>query len=898
MPSNQTSLAARSLAWLAGRVIRLRGWLIYPQLLLAALCVAFTINGLGFLADRNDLVGTDKKYHQVYVEFRKDFQDPGDLVAVIESENREKNREFAERLAARLRLEPEVFRDVFYKGDLTELGKKALLFVPDEDLVVLEKTLGEFLPFIDQFSQTTNLVTLFDHINSEFIASKDKTEEETEPLLNALPALGRIISKAGESLTRQGVPISPGIDALFGADEEAEGKQYITFADGRYYLVSARAKEWALNPIAVERFRALLEATKSEVPGVNAGITGEPVLEVDEMAQAQSDMIVASAASFIFVALVFIFGYHEVSRPIKATLCLVIGLAYTMGYTTLTVGHLNILTITFAPILIGLAIDLGVHLISRYEEELRHGVGGAQAIETALVHTGQGIFTGAFTTAGAFFAMGFTDFDGIVEMGIITGGGMLVCLVPMMTMLPALLLKSETVRAGAEDDQCLRSRIGRSCELRPGRIVLLGLAVTFAAAVFVPRVRFDYNLLNLQTRDLPAVNIEKELINSASKSVIYGISTAGSIDEALEKQRQFESLPVVAAVESMAPYFADERIGGLQMIQRITEIAGQVVFEETDLKPVDLPALDQQLWGLQGYLKAAMNELETVDKPELLLRVEELYLQIRDFRQQLSRVDETSAGRKLAQYQQALFEDVRTTFTALSQQYFTSVLKPSDLPPSLRDRFVGQSGRLLLQVYPKENVWEKEAQERFVAATRQVDELITGTPVQLLEYTTLLKNSYVEAAWYALATIMALVLFHFRSLIALLLTLLPVLIGCIWTAGFMGLAGIPFNPANIMTLPLVIGIGVTNGIHILSRFSELGESTLLSNSTGKAVLVSGLTTIGGFASLNLAKHQGIASLGAVMSIGVASCMIVGLAILPAILQLLAARGWRLGKSSS
>src|SRR3989440_3563477 len=159
------------------------------------------------------------------------------------------------------------------------------------------------------------------------------------------------------------------------------------------------------------------------------------------MHQSQRDTTVASIASLIICALIFIYGYQETGRPVKATLCLIVGLAYTLAFATLMIGHLNLLTITFVPILIGLAIDYGVHLISRYEEELRHGKSEEAAMTKALVYTGQGIFTGAFTTAGAFLAMAFTNFKGIQEMGIICGGGLLICLVPMITMLPVLLLR-------------------------------------------------------------------------------------------------------------------------------------------------------------------------------------------------------------------------------------------------------------------------------------------------------------------------------------------------------------------------------------------------------------------------------------------------------------------------
>src|SRR5438445_3692186 len=149
-----------------------------------------------------------------------------------------------------------------------------------------------------------------------------------------------------------------------------------------------------------------------------------------------------------------------------------------MAFATLVIGHLNILTITFAPMLIGLAIDFGVHLVTRYEEELRHGKSEQEAIEKAIVFTGQGIFTGCFTTAGAFFAMAITDFRGIQEMGVISGGGLLICLIPMMTMLPVLLLRG---RQNVLDHQLphrvdRRARIERFWLERP--VLVVGVTLT------------------------------------------------------------------------------------------------------------------------------------------------------------------------------------------------------------------------------------------------------------------------------------------------------------------------------------------------------------------------------------------------------------------------------------
>jgi predicted RND superfamily exporter protein len=208
----------------------------------------------------------------------------------------------------------------------------------------------------------------------------------------------------------------------------------------------------------------------------------------------------------------------------------------------------------------------------------------------------------------------------------------------------------------------------------------------------------------------------------------------------------------------------------------------------------------------------------------------------------------------------------------------------------------------MVQVFPAKDIWNHENQREFIADLKRImapcEDKVTGTPVQLYEYTTLLKNSYQQAALYALAAIVVMVFLHFRSFTCVILSLLPVAIGSIWTGGFMGLLGIPFNPANVMTLPLVIGIGVTNGIHILNRVAEERNPGILAKSTGKAVLVSALTALTGFGSLTLAKHQGIQSLGLVMSMGIAACMIAGLTFLPAVINLLARRGWSVAKRPS
>ena len=907
------SFLARSLAGLTVAVCRHPRWFFWPQAVLFVVCVVYALprpyGHLDFDMNRDNLVGPDQKYHQNYLRLQKEFPQQDDVVVVVEGDNIEKNRQFVERIAAKMQTETNLFRDVFYQQSLVMMGSKALLYASETNLVEMKTMLHAAQPFIQQFTQTTNLVSFFEQINTAFRTAPREANADTESLIQALPALTRIVTQATDSLQRPGTPPSPNVIALFDTSGSGVLSNYITFANGRIFLVTTHAPnaktngptvdqqhrrgrqtQDEVNGYEIDRLRQLVKQTQAEVPGLNVGITGMPVLDYDELAQSQKDITLASVVSLVLCALIFIYGYNEIGRPVKATICLVVGLAYTLAFTTLSVGHLNILTITFVPMLIGLAIDFGVHLITRYEEELRHGKTEEAALTKAMVFTGQGIFTGALTTAGAFLAMTLTHFKGIQEMGIICGGGLLICFIPMMTLLPVMLLRGRQNvidHRATEDDT--RARIENIWLQRPLLVMSITAGLCLAAFWESRKVHFDYNLIKMQSPSLPSVVFEHKLLDSADKSLLYGAVMVDSLTNAVELREKIKQLPVVADIDP--PFYGDflmDQSKKLELVGQIKQEIASFQFNPADLRPVDIYELSRTLYGLYGYLGNALEEVGNSD-PDLTRQLVSLRQAIENLRKVMLQGDAPMVAEhadKLAQFQQALFADLRDTFQLLQHQDDSTPLQVEDLPPALHDRFVGVTGKFLLQIYPNTDVWQRDNQEKFVTALRTVDGNVTGTPVQLYEYETLLKDSYVNAAWYSLAAIALMVLFHFRSLGAVILSLLPVVIGTLWLAGLMGWFSIPINLANIMTLPLVIGIGVTNGIHILNRFAEERTPGILSRSTGKAVLVSGLTAIAGFGSLILAKHRGIYSLGCLMATGIATCMIAGLTFLPALLNLL------------
>ena len=913
-PLNETG-AGRLLHRLAEAVIHHWRWFFYPQLLLVLICLGYTVTKLQFSTDRNDLVSRQESFRRQFLEFRKEFQIHDNLFVLVESDRREKNREFVERLAARLR-EDSQFANVYYRASLKLMGPKAMLFLPEDMLAELEQNLRTNQPLFQTYSQATNLDTLFALVNRQF-RLHETTERgvlKGDKLRRSLKLLQQVIDRAADAIESPHPPLAVNLATLFGDIQiGAQQELYLTFDRGRIFVVMTQARDSSRENAAIQQLRERIAETRSEVPGVNVELTGEAVLRHDEMEQARHDTEVAAVIALVLTALIFIRSCRDVLRPLMATLCLLTGIGYTLGLATLAVGRLNILSITLVPMLIGLAIDYGVHLIFRYEEEVRHGWNRRLAIGKALGFTGIGVITNALTIAGAFYCMLLTDFKGMQEMGLIAGSGVIICLVPMLTLLPLLLVAGKPdqsdprgVRSKVSRGDpmmialpCRATRGGPSLRARIGRLYLkcpwlvLGCGTVFTIFTIVQsfKVQFDYNLLNLQSRGLPAMRIQKHLIGKGSQSLLYCAVTAGSLSQAVEWEQRINQLPSVARVISLVKYLTEDQERKLRLIREIKGELGAIRLPALDAQQVNLADLGQTLFSLSGYLGVAIDTLHASVGNE---SSEEL---LRSLRQSVSRLRQLTAkdlpttGERLTGFQQVLFGSLHETIRLIERQDDRERLQPEDVPHFLREVFISPSGKFLLQVYPKKDVWQRAEQEKFIGELRTVDPNVTGSPVQFYEYTSRLRKNIEKAAGYAAAITAILVFIHFRRFSSVLLALLPVALGFCWMLGLMGWLGISFNPVNIVSLILVIGIGVTNGVHILNRFAEEPQPNILARSTGKAVVVSALNSIAGFGSLLVAKHQGIASLGAVMALGTATCVVAALVFLPAFLSLLCRIGW-------
>jgi predicted RND superfamily exporter protein len=256
--------------------------------------------------------------------------------------------------------------------------------------------------------------------------------------------------------------------------------------------------------------------------------------------------------------------------------------------------------------------------------------------------------------------------------------------------------------------------------------------------------------------------------------------------------------------------------------------------------------------------------------------------------QRLAKVDRETAEPALTYLQAQLYRDFVAKFYSLQRNLKPHPVSSRDVPEELRRKFVGTSGHFLLQIHPKVDVWEREGAKQFVSELRSVDPEVTGSPVITHEATRLMERGYLQGTAYAFVLVGALTALMIRRLKESLLSMLPLVIGLLWTIGLMHLFGLKFNLANVWGLPLIIGTSAEFGLNVVLRYMEgrAHGGPLVARSTVMAVALNGVTTIVGFGSLMVAAHQGIFGLGLLLTIGSASGLVASLVVLPVILRLI------------
>jgi hopanoid biosynthesis associated RND transporter like protein HpnN len=873
-------------------------------LITCALSVYLAVARLEFRTQRSDLISPQKEFQKRWLQYLKEFGDDDDMVVVVAGRDRPRMEEALETLARAVQAKPRLFDRLFYKLDLRPLRGRALLFLPADEIARIHENVKDMALLLDPPALAGDPLIGWKQLTLAQLLGEARRRVAALPPGTALPKddepfftqLASITRTAAACLDNPNAYANPWQSIIHQPPEQKDlmaEPQYFFSGDGKLAFLLVRpvkdAKSFTSAKDSVDALQAVVGHTRAAFPELQFGLTGMPVLQNDEMVASQNDSNKASWLALAGVALLYLIVFRSLRYPLLTVSTLLVGTAWAMGWLTLTVGHLNILSTTFAVMLIGMG-DYGVLWVTRYDQERAAGADVMAAMRATTASVGPSILTAATTTALAFYAAMLADFQAIAELGWIAGSGVLLCAFSCFLVLPALLKTLDRRRAPARPAAVLPLDPGGSRRVwlpalagRPRWIIGVSLGLTVVLAAFALRVRYDHNLLHMQSPGLDSVRWEMKLIEHTAGASWHALSTTDTAEQALALKARYEKLPGVERVAEVASLVPP---GQGPKLERMRDIHARLAHLPERGKlighhPPNPEALQRQVAEvLVGLSRSG-------PRPALAGLVEGLL----DLNNAIGRAGAEGTARRLQRFEELMARDLADDLHRLRDVADPRPVTVADLPACLRERYVGRTGKWLLRVFGKDSLWEYDKLNRFVRAIRRVDPEATGEPFGTLECLKAMKSGFEWAGVYAFLAIFGVLLLDFRTLKHTLVSLAPLAMGIIAALGVMGLCGVALNPANMIAFPLILGVGADNGVHVLHDYLQRrrGRTYTLNHSTGQGIMVAALTTILGFGTLMISGHRGLASLGLVLTLGVTCCMLTALVFLPAVLRVLSTR---------
>ena len=870
----------------------------------AAVSVGYAAHSLTFETSKFHLLPLHQPYATLYKGYAEDFGQLEDIVVVVESPAVETSTAYAARLATILRAGALGSARISYRIDASRLEAHALLYLPLDTLRTTLDTIAGQEDLLADFAATPTLDRLVDGINqyvgATFLpgAFGPGGADATSPA--PIRLLHDVLTQMSDRI--DGGPYRSPWAAVIAAPTLAPDGGYFLSHDRRLLFVvidlADAPRTFDAEHAAVLAVRSAIAGLRQEFPSVEAGVTGAPALFSDEMSTATRDGEIASLLALVFTLGLLLLAFRRLLTSCAMLVVLTLSVGWSLGVITLLVGHLNILSMMFISVVVGLGTDYGTFFLFRYREERVLGRTLLGALERTAARSGPGILLGALTAAVTFYILMTAEFQGVRDFGFISGTAILLSFLSMVTVFPAAVLLIDRWQKAPVDGHPSppearaddRSEVPALAWLAryPKTVIVVAVVATGASLWTAPGIGFDYNLLNLQADGTESVAWERKAAAAASRSVFAALSTAGSLAELEARQAAFARLPSVSDVQSVLSVLPDQQAEKLLLLERLAAVADGIRMGAA--RPLDLAALTAALETLKRRMDLATARAGRGGPPEAVVAIDRATSALLE---RLKARERGAVEVALADYQARLAADFAQQWRQLQLAARPDPLTLGDLPEELRRRFIGKSGRLLLQIYSRHDPWDHPSQARFVEELRTVDRDVTGQPVVGYESTRLIASSFRMGLAYAFVLVAGIAALIIRRLRATVLAMLPLILGTLWTVGIMELAGLKLNLVNVWAFPLIIGSAAEYGLYIVLRSLEApehGGGSRLARSTVMAVMFNGLTTITGFGSLLVAHHRGVWSLGLLLVIGSTMTLAASLVVLPTLVRLGGERG--------
>ena len=821
-------------------------------------------------SDTADMLSAELDFRRLNIELRKTFpRQARDLAVVIDGATPEE----AERAAAHMREEiarrPDLFRSVFHPQGEPFFRRNGLLLLPLADL---EETADRILaaqPFLGTVWQDRSIRGLADMLS--LAVERRAVEGEgsgLKGLADAMDRIGAVVraeaGKAPGALSWMSLMFGPG-------DDRRSGRRQILLVEIALAFDRFRPGKQAIG--AVREIAAAMPAELRE--GVSVRLTGRPALRHDELQSVRAGMELAGALSFTLVVLLLLLCFRSIRLSIAALLTLVIGLVWTAAFAAATVRVLNLISVAFAVLFIGLCVDFGIHYGLRWCEAARRGLDRGAANALAASSVGPGLALAALAAGIGFLAFLPTDFQGLAELGFIAGAGMAIGFFATMTLLPAFIAVLDARPDGpGGGGRGFSETVARLIEGRARSVVVAAGAVLVVAAAMSPLVRFDFDPLRLKDPESESVRTVMELVANGDGDAYALVHLAASLEAADAAAARLRTVPEVKSARTLSSFMPKDRDDKLDIVEEVAELVGPAFAADRAPPPTEAETVE----ALLG-LKEKLDALAASGRGEEARAAQRLADALAGL------IGADPSPERLAGLSDRLLRNLPVAVGRLREVLSAERVDSGAIPAALRDRWVAADGRAKVEIHARAPIHEdRDALRRFVEAVRSEAPQAVGPPITVLEAGNTVVAAFLQATATAILAIALLLAVTLRSLRSVAIGFLPLVLAASITMAAMVAAGLSFNHANVIVLPLLFGLGVANGIHLLARERREGAaSPAIRSSTPRAVLFSALTTAASFASLGISHHPGTASMGVLLTVALVSLLACSLTVLPGLM---------------
>ena len=869
--------------------------------------------GMSMTPKWSDMLPEGDKRTVEFDRILEEFQSASSIIVVAQG-NETDIKAFANDLAPRVLdsltipgkdKDPAIYvRRVDYKADLDFLKEHAFMLMKEDDL----KNMKDVFQDPGLAGLLTNMNNSFE---KEYIQPEESmsSREEEDGALVFLNGIDGWMEAVGHTLRTGSIRTS---DAETAVDKLLLGEPYFLSYDREALIMNLIPTFSMIDAFMIVDGTDAVQAVLNEVlldhPNVQAGLSGAIAVGRDEMVYSSQGLEISMGLSFFLIGALLYMAFRMAMAPALALLNLIIGLIWAAGIVAVVVPVLNIMTAMFMIILIGLGIDFSIHIISTFTEMRAKGLSLEAATLAGLQKSGGGVSTGALTTSVAFLALMIGDSRAMSELGLVTAIGLLAVMVSSFVLLPVFLVVRERryakkrVKKGLEAEEAPRDltlkplgKVGVIIQDNPWLSLAAVLMVTILLAFSAREITFNHNMMDLEAEGLPSIMLQDTVQEKFDLSMDFAYLVSGSVEESRELRNKAKELPSVASVEDIssfipspeqqskrAPYI--EEIHSLMTGSQVTPIMPN----DLDRILVEIERLEMNIMEFQSMAFLGGQD-KVYNRCTEIVGSEENPPDITVFSNIYGLFNQGSSivTTKLNAFQDAYAD----YFTAsVLQMANTSPLSLDVLPESIVDRYASKDRSLFLTtVLPSGNIWQdRPFMEQFSIELETVSERTTGMPVIMNALIDIIGRDGRNAALLTLILVYLILLVDFRSFKYALIAMLPLGVGAVWMIGLMQLFGFQLDMMNVMALPLILGIGIDDGVHVVHRWRLEGprSANIVLSSTGKAVLLTSLTTILAFGSMMFSPFRGYASLSFALIFGVGACFFTTIIILPAFMGLL------------